>query len=324
MRVVEISDPEQLASLRAEWRALAESCPDASPFQSPEWLLAWREAFLAGGLWVLAVRIGTELVGLAPFYLHREADGGRQLTLLGNGLSDRLDLIAAPGRQARVAAAVFAHVHRRCDAWDRCDFRDVPAGSPLLELELAGAAQDVVEPEPPCPVLDLGADGPSARRRQDLTRCARRLAEHGRIGRRTANAESLAGDLAELERLHAARWAQRGEAGVFAEPVVARFHRAAAAALLACGGLRLDLLTLNGRPIAAHYGLRRGRRAYSYIHGYDPAYRACAPGSLLLADVLEDARRDGFAEFDFLRGAEPYKYQWGARDRLQFRRRIVQ
>jgi CelD/BcsL family acetyltransferase involved in cellulose biosynthesis len=35
---------------------------------------------------------------------------------------------------------------------------------------------------------------------------------------------------------------------------------------------------------------------------------------VLLGLVLEDALREGVREIDFLRGAERYKYAWGAKD----------
>jgi CelD/BcsL family acetyltransferase involved in cellulose biosynthesis len=322
MQVVEITDPEELAALQPEWGALLDACPETSPFQSPEWLLAWRAAFLPEGLWTLAVRDGSRLAGLAPLFAHRTGEGRRQLTLLGNGVSDRLDLIARPEQRDVVAASLFDHL-RRSDGWDCCDFRDVPEGSPLLTCAGHGAPRDRVEPEPPCPAVNLEETALPDGRRRDLARCANRLAERGQVAYRTAGAASRAADLGELIRLHGARWAGRGAPGVLAETTVRGFHDAVTEALLAEGRLRLDLLTLDGRAIAAHYGLRHGRRAYSYIHGYDPEFAACAPGRLLLARVLEDARHDGLAEFDFLRGPEAYKYEWGARDRPQFRRRIA-
>jgi CelD/BcsL family acetyltransferase involved in cellulose biosynthesis len=323
MQVVEITDPHEFAALRSEWRGLVDGCAEASPFQSPEWLLAWREAFLPAGLWALTVRDGARLAGLAPFYIHKADDGRRQLTLLGNGLSDRLDLIAGAADQPSVSAAVFEHLWRSA-AWDVADFRDLPKTSPLLAGDMPSAAQDLIEAEPPCPVLAFedGADLPE-RRRRDLARCARRIGERGRLGHRLADRASRAGDLGDLIRLHDARWKGRGEAGPFGDDAVRRFHESATAALLSCGSLRLELLTLDGRPVAAHYGLRQGGRGYSYIHAYEPGLAACAPGRLLLARVLDDARRDGLAEFDFLRGREAYKYEWGARDQPQFRRRIV-
>jgi CelD/BcsL family acetyltransferase involved in cellulose biosynthesis len=324
MRVVEITDPDELEALQPQWCALLDAAPAASPFQSPAWLIAWGRAFLEAGLWTLALWDGARLAALAPFYVHRTDDGRRQLTLLGNGISDRLDLIARPEARDAIAAAVFDHLGRT-PGWDSCDFRDLPDGSPLLTGGLPGVALDLIEPEPPCPTLALDGAEPSLpeKRRRDLARCARRLAERGKVAYRTADAASLAADIAELIRLHGARWAVRGEPGVLDDPAVRAFHETATEHLLAEGRLRLDVLTLEGRPIAAHYGLRQGGRGYSYIHGYDPEFAAYAPSRLLIARVIEEACRDGLAEFDFLRGPEAYKYEWGARDRPQFRRRIV-
>jgi CelD/BcsL family acetyltransferase involved in cellulose biosynthesis len=35
----------------------------------------------------------------------------------------------------------------------------------------------------------------------------------------------------------------------------------------------------------------------------------------MIRHAWEEARAAGDAEFDFLRGSEPYKYAWGATDR---------
>ena len=37
---------------------------------------------------------------------------------------------------------------------------------------------------------------------------------------------------------------------------------------------------------------------------------------------MADAVREGATRFDFLRGREPYKYDWGATDTPQLRRRV--
>jgi CelD/BcsL family acetyltransferase involved in cellulose biosynthesis len=56
-----------------------------------------------------------------------------------------------------------------------------------------------------------------------------------------------------------------------------------------------------------------------YLGGFDPAWDRFSPGSLLIQYALEFAREAGDSCFDFLRGAEPYKYRWGAVDRPQYR-----
>lgn len=326
LTVGEITEPAALEALAPEWSALFARDPDATPFQSPEWLLPWRRVFLSQGLWTLAVRRAGRLVALAPMFLHPRADGAAQLTLLGNGVSDTLDLICEPELRGAAAAAVFEHVSRRRELWDVCDFRDVRAASPLLATPVEG--QDRVEPEGPCPVLALPDDPaqvtarlPKARR-GDLRRCARRLAEQGAVTIERADEAGREAALAAVMELHARRWRARGEAGVFARPGVRAFHEQAAPGLLRAGLLRLYVMRLDGQPVAAHYGLIRGATAYSYVHAFDPGFGRFGPGWLLMAHVLEDAVRSGARVFDFLRGREAYKYDWGAVDRPQFRRRI--
>jgi CelD/BcsL family acetyltransferase involved in cellulose biosynthesis len=328
LEIEEITAPDALEALGGEWRALFAADPDAGPFQAPEWLLAWRRAFLTGGgLYVLAGRRQGGLVGVAPFFLHRDpADGERQLTLLGNGHSDRLDLVARADAREAFAAAVARRLRQRTDLWDRVDFRDLSEGSPLLTVQLGGA-RELIEPEEPCPGLDLPAD-PAAvlaalpkSRRLDLRRCARRLGEIAPLAFTRADAGSLAEHLDALIALHGARWRERGQDGVLAEAAVVGFHRDAATGLLARDLLRLEALRLGGRIIAVHYGLRRGETGYSYLHAFDPELHAFGPGWLLIARSLEAAAREGVRRFDFLRGREPYKYAWGGVDQPQWRRR---
>jgi CelD/BcsL family acetyltransferase involved in cellulose biosynthesis len=107
---------------------------------------------------------------------------------------------------------------------------------------------------------------------------------------------------------------------VLAHPAVERFHRAAARGLLRLGALRLYVLRVAGRAIAAHYGFSHRRRAYYYLGGFDPEFKAASPGTLLIGHAVERALLDGAQEFDFLRGRESYKYLWGAAERATYNR----
>ena len=51
-----------------------------------------------------------------------------------------------------------------------------------------------------------------------------------------------------------------------------------------------------------------------YNAGVDPDARDLSPGVLLVAEFIRRALADGARRFDFLRGDEPYKYEWGAVD----------
>jgi CelD/BcsL family acetyltransferase involved in cellulose biosynthesis len=43
---------------------------------------------------------------------------------------------------------------------------------------------------------------------------------------------------------------------------------------------------------------------------------------ILIGHAIEEAAREGARDFDFLRGQEAYKYEWGAQDRWNCRRSI--
>jgi CelD/BcsL family acetyltransferase involved in cellulose biosynthesis len=54
----------------------------------------------------------------------------------------------------------------------------------------------------------------------------------------------------------------------------------------------------------------------AYQQGWDRAYSADALGNVMILHALERVAEQGATTFDFLRGTEPYKYRFGARDEL--------
>jgi CelD/BcsL family acetyltransferase involved in cellulose biosynthesis len=51
-----------------------------------------------------------------------------------------------------------------------------------------------------------------------------------------------------------------------------------------------------------------------YNSAFDHARREPAPGMVLMGETIRLAAEEGCHTFDFLRGAEPYKYRFGASD----------
>ena len=329
VEVVDLCGIEELAALRPRWAALSAASAGATPFQAPEWMLPWTRTFAPTTAWGIAVHRGADLVGLAGFYLQDlPGDGRRQLTMLGNGVSDYLGVLAADGETEAVAQAVLDRLRRAGERWDCCDLRDLAADCPLLALARPGARAEISEEEP-CPVATLPPHPTPVvasldrRTLPDILRRGRRLAERGEVALRTVAAEDGRREaLAALVALHQKRWSARGLPGVFADPRVRSFHEEASRELMARGALRLYLLELDGQPIAAHYAILWRDRLYAYIHAFDPEFSAFAPGAQLMAACLQAAAAEGARSIDFLRGREPYKYQWGAVDRPKRRLRL--
>lgn len=297
-----------------QWRALWRRDPRATPFNSPAWLRPWWEVFGNGRPSLVAARHEGRLVGLLPLY-RCDQDGGAKLLPIGAGSSDYLDALIEPGAEDLALlllerAAVIAHGLP-------CHLPELPADSPLCTAEAAGWAR--AQDGESAPVLDLreGRSSIPAQRRRTLRQGWRRARERGAVTMRQAGVEDAA-EIAEiLIGLHGQRWEARGEpCGLFSDSAAATFFRSVVPALAAEGLLRLYLMTIGGRPAAAYCGMQAGKRAFAYLGGFDPEFRSEGVASLVLDHAIDRALAEGAVEFHFLRGREPYKFAWGARDRF--------
>jgi len=325
LRLETISSAQELYSLRGDWCALWNRCPEATPFQSPAWLLPWWRHLGRGRLHTLALRDGERLIGLVPAF--RAAYFGlplRRICLLGTGNTDYLDALIDPHFTADAANTLLNALTGSLGG-AFLDLQQLRSGSPLLSAATPEGYRTLSFPQEVCPELSLPPT--LAELRAALpTRLASNLRYYRRRIEREggtfemADSETLSAGLDALFSLHQARWRRRRLPGVFSAIRVQAFHREAAAELLERGWLRLHLLRLNSTVGAALYVLNCRGRGYYYAGGFDPELSRLSPGTALTGRAIEDAITLGSGAFDFLRGDEPYKYAWGAKNRLNHRR----
>lgn len=323
LRVEEVEDLAGLEALETEWTRLWEDCPQATPFHHPGWLIPWWSCFGAQPgwtLWTLAVRRGDRLVAVAPLFVHPGPDPSiRQLSPVGISNTDYLGPLAAPGDEDALSA-ILAHLAEHADRWDVADFEELRAGDPLLGTPLPPGLKGETAPQSPCPVLALPDDpdvliaGLSRWMRRNLRVGQRKLEESGGVQFETATAGTLPEFLDALFILHTRRWESLGQGGVLQGDEIRRFHEQAAARLLAAGVLRSRAIRANGRIVGIMHGMAAHGRGYAYMSGFDPALHRENPGTLVAGYTITEAIREGAREFDFLRGQESYKYDWGAVD----------
>ena len=80
------------------------------------------------------------------------------------------------------------------------------------------------------------------------------------------------------------------------------------------GYLRLSFLEVNGTQVASTLWLDYDNALYLYNSAYDPTYASHSVGLLLKVFCLREGIRERKSRFDFLRGAESYKYDLGGQD----------
>ncbi len=305
---------EELDALREDWSSLGERTRNL--FATWEWNSVWWEHLGRDRRLLIAACRDEDgaLVGLLPVYLAVAAGPVRVIRLLGHGQGDRLGPICIPADRPRVSAAL------------RIALRSAPWANTLVLAEQLPAEESWGQlldartlTREGSPVLDLTTRnwdeflaGRSARLREKVRHHERRLArEHELRYRLIDDPEELPGALDTLFALHGARWGRE------ATPAYTRaqsFHRAFAARAHERGWLRLWLLEVNGRAVAAWHGFRFGDADWYYQSGRDPAWERYSVGAVLLAHTIRDSVESGIPRYLFLRGDEPYKLRFATAD----------
>lgn len=298
-----------LEAIREEWLALWRSCPEATPFQSPQWLVPWtRHLFGGGQIMVLAMRDGGALAGLAPFF--RWGTERRTVSFLGAGISDYGDLLFAPERERECVKEALSFLRDvRCE-WEAVDLQELRGKSELLALQ---PGEFRAEECSVCPVLELASypDSMDSKHRTDVRRARNKLAKDPALTFSWADRATVQTDMNDFLRLYAARWGEP-------EEPLRNFHREAAEKFVESGDLRLAVLRTGGQAAAAIYAFVSGKTLYCYLSGFEPGMAKMSPGAVLLNWVIDSATAEGLAAVDFLRQTEAYKYLWGARDRINY------
>jgi CelD/BcsL family acetyltransferase involved in cellulose biosynthesis len=308
-----------------EWANLWHRSTARSVFQHPDWLIPWCRPFGVREPWVLLARRGRRLVGVAPFVIY-ERGSERVLTLLGAGVSDDQGVIIEPGDEQRVMNSIWEYLARHAERFDVCELENLTRESRLLGVptpagwQAGSPRRHDVRPVLHLPPATGGLDGLLPRGMLKRVRYAAHQAERTGHPPRfehvsAANFDELFG---ALTRLHRARWAARSQPGMLT-PDREEFHHEAARRLLARGMLRMHALSLGNHVVAVFYGYHAGTRTVYYLSGFDPEYDTFSPGNLVVAAAIEySVTHDDARAFDFLRGAEAYKYAWGAADEPLF------
>ncbi|MGP1675142.1 MAG: GNAT family N-acetyltransferase [Candidatus Limnocylindrales bacterium] len=256
--------------------------------------------------------------------------------------ADYATILADPDDLPAVTDAVARYLHGPDGGdWDVVDLRRLrcadPAGAALatalgrVEVERGWTLN--VEREDVCPVVILpaGADMEGylatlgKKERHEIRRKVRRAEAVGEI--RLDDAERPLEELEAFIGLHQKRWGADGlfpatpggdQSRVFFRRLFELFEPG--------GSLRLTFLSVGGRRIAAGIHFESAEEILYYNAGVDPDARDLSPGVLMVHAYVQRALARGIRRMDFLRGDEPYKYEWGAVDepiqRVLVRRRV--
>lgn len=287
------------------------------PFVLPPWLKVWWEAFGEGWTPLLcSVRRGREVHGVAALMHHED----RAAFLGSPDVCDYLDFPVAAGKEGGFFRALIQHLRQlgirrldlgavRHDAAVMKGFLPVAAS---LGCRIAYEQVEVsVEMDLPS-TWDEFLAGLTGKERHEVRRKIRRLEHAARVGVRVME-EPQAVECAMPVFLDLMR-RSRAEKEVFMTPEMAAFFRALTAAMAEVGLVKLFFLDLDNRPAAAALCFDYHGTVYLYNSGYDPQSRWLSAGLLNKVFSIRESIKHGRKKYDFLKGAETYKYRLGGRE----------
>jgi serine acetyltransferase/CelD/BcsL family acetyltransferase involved in cellulose biosynthesis len=330
--VTVIEDPARLEHLAPEWSDLLNDSDADCLFLTSEWLETWWRHF-SRNEWTLnlvTVRRQSRLLGIMPLFTRPRTFGGvltcRSTEFLGTGLvgSDYLDVMIRRGEEEPVSRALIEFFERQRPLLMLSHLPASSNGAVTVARELEQNGWTVERnPVETCPYIPLGGHSwesylasLGSNHRYNFQRRLKNLHAQGTVLFDTVEKEDQRHEaLDSLRQLHTLCWKGRGGSQAMQSAREWAFHESFSRLALDRGWLRLSLLRMNGRPIAALYGLLYRKRFYFYQSGYDPAWRRDSVGLVTMGLAIKQAIAEGAAEYDLLHGMESYKFLWTGQSR---------
>jgi len=286
-----------------------------SVFVLPPWLEVWWREFRPGTeLCLLSVREQSDVIGIAPLHVK-----GETASFVGSpDVCDYLDFVIALGRENDFFNVLLDDLAKRGIKY--LDLHSLRPDSTVL-AHLVGIARErggevscheedvTVELDLP-PVWDDYLAGLDKKQRHELRRKLRRLWEAGNVEYRCVRVDlPEVGDLTDIFlQLFAL---SREEKASFMTARMESFFRSLARAMAEIKLLRFGILQVEAQPAAMIMGFDYNESMYLYNSAYDPRYNSLSAGLLSKVLCIKESIKRGMKKWDFLKGAEKYKYQLG-------------
>lgn len=322
MQVTIENTPAVFDKFKSSWQSLVNKT-DTQPFFSlPTYQKAWWECFNTGELAVISVNApDDQLVGLAPFY-REQLDTHSQWRLLGAvDLSDYLDILVDSSQENEVFAALAHFLTAQTSGNDVIKLESIKATSPTLKIFSAEMVKEGwtvdQKKQDVCPVITL----PKAwdeylnllpvPQQRTFKRLQTSIGEDDEISYRViSDAKEMSSAMPIFIALHKASeeskrafWTQARE--TFFQTVVTKLAEE--------NVVKLYFLDVNGQPAATLLIFDYENEFLLYNSGFD-AYRFgyLGVGNALILHTIKEAITLGRSRYDFMRGDETYKFQFGA------------
>ena len=283
----------------------------------PHWLALWWDIFGSEAeLSLCAVRYEDDVIGIAPLLLKNDT-----ASFIGDiDVCDYQDFIVSPQRGREFYSVLLSDLSQK--GIEQLDLKALrPDSTTMLELV------DVAEQQGydiSCKKLDvsLELDLPATwdeylmklngKQRHEIRRKLRRSQDAGKITYRVIdNVDDLKKEMDIFIKLFKSN---REDKVIFMTEKMASFFRTLAKTMAAENMLKLYFLDVNATPVATAICFNHNSRVYLYNSGFDTRFSSLSVGLLCKVFSIRDSIQNGNENYDFLKGAETYKYRLGGQE----------
>lgn len=317
----------EIERLVPDWERLIATDPTEGFFRSPAWYLSWARHIRPDAKpFVLVARQDRRVVALAPFCIQKQNGFLEKLSLAGSDVvcGEYLDIVALPEFRTSAMQRVWEELLSDRSHWDLMSLDAVHNEGDLYweARHLAHRAGLMIRcDERICPFIELPSTFEeylgrlSRKRRKHFARAMRVFKEQGIEIKTYTSLQELGPAIDKLIELHTMRWKALGKPGTLAGRGFRDFLRSLAHTQHAPGAVRIYLLEANGDAKAALLNFHSGRSVLQFQNGFDPHWPLSqhSPGTALVLHAIKEGIREGLCYYDFLRGAEDYKFQFADR-----------
>jgi CelD/BcsL family acetyltransferase involved in cellulose biosynthesis len=322
MAIREFNSVDDMLALRPAWCELLQHTPQANFFQSFDWLAVyWKHYGAKQRLRVLAIEQSGATIGILPIVVRSERTKLGRIKFATYPLDFWGSFYGPIGRDPQQILCVGLNylLSKRRD-WDVLELRWIGGASEDCEQYKGTLRECGMDPVATTfdstAIIELSGSwddylaGRTAKWRNNYRRWSRRLDELGEVryeryrpeGGRDADPRW---DLYEhCLQLASSSWQGSSKTGTtLTHAQIAQFLRDVHEAAARCGGLDLNLLYVNERPIAFAYNYHYRGHVFGLRVGYDPEFSSVSAGNLLYARAIEDSFRRGDWRYDMGPGA---------------------
>jgi CelD/BcsL family acetyltransferase involved in cellulose biosynthesis len=319
-----ISRLPQIAPYRDAWEEIYRAT-GAEPSTSFEWTHALTQSHLEPDdeFTLLEISRGGQREGFIPLFTKRMSVLGFPVTVMSpisEHYNTHSDLLVR-NLDAECVSAFMSALLAMDRRWDLFRVSNLLDGHPLLVHSASALAGSGSAPQVRATHASYFLELPktfeaylaqrSAKFRNHLKRVEKKLSERGSVAvLDCSSGDEVARGFEMLLRIERLSWKQPHGTAISAVDRQMKFYRSLCEGAASAGRLHLQILTIDGVPVAHNLGyLAKG--CYSYLKtSYDEAHKATGVATYLRARLIETLIERGVSRLDF--PAEPYEWerQW--------------